>query len=369
MEISGRTDKPRSLIEQYNAYLKDLYLNDCPAIPTFHTSALESIQFEKSVSIYLTHKCNLNCKTCYINANKPLQNELNTNDFVKIFAEIKDLDFPMVYFLGGEPLIRKDIFELISMAKKNGLYVSMSSNGYFINSGVAEKLKNSGLDQIQISIDSADEKTNDFIRGKGSFKRATYAIQSLIKYGVKVSIGFTITSFYSNVKEMISLAERLNVKVLNISVAEQFGRALPNNAVPSKNQVREAVESILNLKTKLKLTFNGFRFYLDEKYYEGIGNTIPIDYRSCPAGTNRFVIDSNGNVFGCELLMYDQFVEGNVRNENISDIWKNGFKIFKHRDLPEECKICPYRKICQGGCPARAYLKGSFNERDILCDR
>ncbi|MGC8663974.1 MAG: radical SAM protein [Thermoplasmata archaeon] len=346
----------------------NLFFSDCPAIPSFHASALANASIKKSVSIYVTHACNLRCKTCYLNAGEPLKNEISLYDYAKIFPEIKELGFEMVYFLGGEPMLRNDIFSMIELAKSNCLYISMSSNGFYIDETNAKKLKDSGLDQIQISIDAADEKINDNIRGEGSFKNAIEAIRNLKKFGMKVSIGFTITKYYYDAKKMVELANFLGIDVMNISVVEPFGRAKFFNMLPERDDMKNVINEIKNLNDKIKLTFNGFRFYLDKEIFEESLNNIPEGYHSCPAGFDRFVIDSNGDVFGCELLMRKDFLEGNAIKDDLKEIWKNGFRNFRVRILPDECKTCKYKRSCQGGCPARSLNPGYFNAKDNLCN-
>ncbi|MGC8565896.1 MAG: radical SAM protein, partial [Thermoplasmata archaeon] len=345
----------------------NLFFSDCPAIPSYHASALGNFKIKKSVSIYLTHACNLRCKTCYLSAGKPLKNELPTEEYKNIFFQISKMGFEMVYLLGGEPMLREDIFEIIQMAKNFDLYTSMSSNAFFINEKNARKLKDSGLDQVQISIDSADKNKNDFIRGEGSFKNALDAILNLKKSGIKVSMGFTITKFYNNVNAMVKLARSLGINVLNISVVEPFGRARIFNVVPDREDVKNAIEMIKNHRGEIKLTFNGFRFFLEEEIFNESLENIPENYHSCPAGHDRFVIDSNGDVYGCELLMHREFLEGNAVKDDLESIWKNGFNVFRERKLPVECEKCKFKKSCQGGCPARSYISGSLDRKDPLC--
>ncbi|PMP74592.1 MAG: radical SAM/SPASM domain-containing protein [Aciduliprofundum sp.] len=344
-----------------------MYLSECPATPTVHASILEGRELKRSVTIYVTRGCNLRCKTCYISAGKPLRDELSVNDYRNIFLELKELDFQMVYILGGEPMLRGDIFHIIWDAKYKGLYASMSSNGYFIDHEKALRLKESGLDQIQISIDSADEKMNDYIRGRNSFSRAVAAVKNLKDVGMKVSIAFTITSFYYDIMKMIELAESLNVEVINLSVAQPFGRAAGTGAVPTNEQVRNVLKDLEKTETDLRITFNGFRFFLDRDAYYEAKKIAEKDYHTCPAGRERFVIDSNGDVYGCELLISSEFREGNVKENDLREIWRNGFHIFRDRRLPNECISCPFKDLCQGGCPARSYLAGGLDKKDLFC--
>lgn len=345
----------------------ELFYSECPAIPTYHVSALENIEIKKSVSIYVTHQCNLRCKTCYLNAGLPLKYEMKLDNYKNIFPKIKNLGFELIYILGGEPLLHKEIFEIISLAKENDFVVSMSSNGFFIDKIKAEKLKKSGLDQIQISIDSANEMINDNIRGDKSFKNAINAIKNLKNVGLKVSIAFTITKYYNNVEEMVRLAKSLDVDVLNVSVVQPFGRAKENDIAPDKHLIKEAIEKLKMYKNEIKLTFNGFRFYLNKKIFDESLKNIPMGYNSCPAGKERFVIDSNGNIYGCELLMNEYFLEGNVLKDDINKIWESGFKLFRERVIPEYCNHCNFKQSCQGGCPARSFSTDLFQKKDSLC--
>jgi radical SAM protein with 4Fe4S-binding SPASM domain len=97
---------------------------------------------------------------------------------------------------------------------------------------------------------------------------------------------------------------------------------------------------------------------------------VESSFSICPAGRSRFVIDSNGDIYGCELLITPKFKEGNVLKDNLKDVWERGFSIFRERDpiKIEDCKSCSIAKICASGCPARAYsFYGSINHKDPLC--
>ncbi|MDP8003650.1 MAG: SPASM domain-containing protein, partial [Caldisphaera sp.] len=94
------------------------------------------------------------------------------------------------------------------------------------------------------------------------------------------------------------------------------------------------------------------------------------NYYSCPAGRSRFIIDSNGDIYGCELLINRKFLEGNVRKNRIEDIWINGFKQFREDRWKKinYCSTCEISSLCQGGCVARAFNGENIYNKDPLCN-
>lgn len=112
------------------------------------------------ISWNTTNKCNLKCSHCYRDSGKESQGELTTEEAKKLIDEIAKANFKIMIFSGGEPLMREDIFELISHADKAGLRPVLGTNGTLITIEMAQKLKDSGISAIGISLDSlSSEKT------------------------------------------------------------------------------------------------------------------------------------------------------------------------------------------------------------------
>ncbi|MBW2984364.1 radical SAM protein [Candidatus Woesearchaeota archaeon] len=159
----------------------------------------------------LTNKCNLNCKWCGVKKGKDV---LSFDKIVSIIGKNKPR---FVEFTGGEPLLRKDVFELIDYCKSKGIYVSINTNGTLINDKIAKKLN---ADLIRISVDGT-EKTNDKIRGEGSFKKTLNGIKSLKKYNKKIIISTAIGKL--NKEEPKQIIKYFYPDVKNF----MFGRVLP----------------------------------------------------------------------------------------------------------------------------------------------
>jgi radical SAM protein with 4Fe4S-binding SPASM domain len=355
------------------------FLMDCPATPLTHLSVDSKIFSGKLIqaTLYVTRACNLNCIHCYISAGKPLKDELKTHEWFNVIDQLKSLGVEVIYILGGEPLLRNDIFDIISHSTSLDIYTAMSTNGTLVDQEVAGKLKKSGIHEVQVSIDGPNERINSMIRGAGSFQKAINGVKILLEEGIKTTISYVITEFNKDyISDMVKLAKSLGVKTINFSPVQEFGRAKVNNVRLSRSSavaVYKELKKISMNEKDITITINGFRFYLDDLrgVYESLVKKGVNDdnYYSCPAGRSRLVIDSNGDVYGCELLMLESFREGNVRRDSLKDIWENGFKIFREKrwEKIKECSACKISSLCQGGCPARAYRNNTLYNRDPLC--
>jgi len=148
------------------------------------------------ISWNTTKKCNLYCKHCYRESGpEKMDDELSTEEGKKLLDQIVKAGMKVIVLSGGEPMIRDDIFELINYAKSIGMTVLMGSNGTLIDKEKAEKLKNSGLSAIAISIDSLDPEKHNLFRGSDdAFQKAitmprTSGISATTVRGKLTSIG------------------------------------------------------------------------------------------------------------------------------------------------------------------------------------
>ena len=188
------------------------YLKEFETNLAYRFSELLEYPFAKPYWIYisLSHKCTYSCQMCGVV--KILKGyELPREVLEKSLDEISGWGWnPVIMFTGGEPFLRKDIFELISYAVNRGLTTEVVSNGFLINEKLANKIVSSGLKNIAISLDGAKEETHDFIRRKGSFVKAINAIRNLVeikkKNGFGPQISVWTTMMRENVKELLNLA-------------------------------------------------------------------------------------------------------------------------------------------------------------------
>ncbi|MBC7130814.1 radical SAM protein, partial [Candidatus Bathyarchaeota archaeon] len=161
-----------------------------------------------------TRKCNLKCKHCYSNAAATTGKELTTHEALQVVDQLADFGVVALAFSGGEPLARKDFFEVAKHAVDSGLYVSLATNGTLIDREVARKLKKVGLNYVEISIDGSQPETHDGFRGiNGAFELAIRGLKNCVDEGLCASVAVTATKGnLKEIPEILKLAEDMGAE-------------------------------------------------------------------------------------------------------------------------------------------------------------
>jgi radical SAM protein with 4Fe4S-binding SPASM domain len=312
------------------------------------------------ISWNVTKKCNLNCSHCYINAatDEPKNDaldELTFEEAKQLIDQIAEVSSPMLILSGGEPLLRKDIFEIIKYGTEKGIKMAMGSNGYLLNNETAKKLKDAGIKTVSISIDSAIPEKHDEFRGvKGSWQKAIDAINALRENGILVQVNTTLTQDnYDEIDDIMTLAEKLGVENFHLFFLVPTGRggkiadispAMYEDMI--KNTFAKTSRHRLNVKPSCAPQFMRIAKDLNLDMRQWI--------RGCVAGMYYCRIFSNGEVTPCPYLPVKL---GNIKEKSFKDIWFNSeiFKALRNPDtLKGKCGECEYKILC-GGCRARAY--------------
>lgn len=209
------------------------------------------------IQISLTYQCNLRCKICSIADLLPQEEELSTGQIFHIIDEAKNYGIKEVLLTGGEPFLRKDIFEICAYIHKNGLRAIITTNGAFIEEGIAEEIARSKVSHIHISLDGLEE-TNDFFRGNGVFNKVIETVDILNtkrKNNNFFSIGIACTVMDKNVKELygiIKLADDLVVDVINFQPLvrdnKNFMDKIPPEFWVKKENIPVLTEAIVKIR-------------------------------------------------------------------------------------------------------------------------
>ena len=161
-----------------------------------------------------THKCNLRCKHCYSNSGAVEEEELTTEQALAVVDQLADAHVTALAFSGGEPLTRKDFFQVARYAADRGLYISLASNGTLLTKENVQKIKEAKVNYIDISIDGATAKTHDDFRGvPGAFEKAVAGLKNCVDADICACIATTVGK--NNMAELpaiIDLAEQLKVE-------------------------------------------------------------------------------------------------------------------------------------------------------------
>jgi len=312
-----------------------------------HTIPVEDTDIDFPVLCYLTRFCNLRCTHCYADAgpSQILQDGLTSDQWKKAllqyirFTQDKLGKPPRVTFSGGEPLTRKDFFEIATWARNHGARTELFTNGTLLRDIRTVEHVKACIDSIQLSLDGATETVNDAIRGAGVFKKVTASLKLLMESGITTRLAVTVMpSNYIDLKHnLVNLLRTLDVPPipLRLSLAMPLGRASKDVRFIDSVAGEEALRSILkpvceaNLRTPRSVTPN----------YKGV---------SCGFGRS-LTIGSSGLVYGCSV---ESFPIGNVLTEPVSDIAERVIKSGKDLEIKniDGCNSCDLRYFCYGVC-------------------
>jgi heme b synthase len=316
----------------------------------------------RMVAWELTRSCNLACSHCRASSQYgPYPDELTTSECFKIIDEIVSFSNPVIILTGGEPLLRKDVFEIAAYGKSKGLIMVMAPNGTLLTDENVKKIISSGIKRISISLDGPDEAVHDRLRQVlGAFKQACAGIERAKKAGLEFQINSTITK--RNIKllpEIIKLAKDLGAKAHHIFLLVPTGRAkdMIDEELSAKEYeetlkllAKEKKDSSLEIKITCAPHFN--RILLQEH----VGAAPALRGRGCMGGVSFCFISHRGELQPCGYL---ELKCGNTRKEGFKKAWLESEVFSNIRDWSKyegKCGICEFKGVC-GGCRARAYIK------------
>jgi len=342
-----------------------------------------------------THKCNLACKHCYSNSGAVQEEELTTQQALAVVDQLADAGVTALAFSGGEPLTRKDFFEVARHASDRGLYVSLASNGTLLTKENVQKIKEAKVNYIDVSIDGASAKTHDEFRGvPGTFDKALAGLKNCVEVDLCVCIATTVGK--NNMAELpaiIDLAEEIHAERFTYFNFIPTGRGKAHADQDLSPQEREKVlRYLLNrmsagCKTTILATAPQLaRVALQCQGASGTGEvtmslahmqTVKVTKKAvplgafiggCGAGRLYCSLSPQGDVHPCVFLPVNV---GNLKTEKFQDIWLKAplFNTFRNRaNLKGSCGKCDYKYIC-GGCRARsaAYHNGDMLNGDPGC--
>jgi radical SAM protein with 4Fe4S-binding SPASM domain len=367
----------------------------------------------------ITYSCNLKCKHCYENAgfHRPELTTEQVYTVIDILSEIAGFGLPALSFSGGEPLLRKDFFEIAVYASKKIPYLSVATNGTLLTKRNVRKLKEVGIDYVEISLDGASSEVHESFRGvPDCFEKTMEGILNC--QNEELDLCLATTAHKKNLDEIpkiMDLAEQLGARFMNFNFIPT-GRAMKHIELDLDPQERFSLlrgmgrkivdlymkareEKQQNGRTKIKVdrffstcpqfasvvkgiagerghNFTVSAHYAAKKGVENIANFLG----GCGAGRLYIGLEPNGDIKPCVFFPTNKdTVLGNILEDNFEHIWDNNEMLWELRSREKlkfyeingktvGCGACEDKYIC-GGCRARSYgyFDGDVNEPDIGC--
>ena len=319
---------------------------------------------------HIGEACNLKCLHCYQENHKPIQ--LSYSQLISILDQYRELLKKLnvkghINLTGGEPLCSPHFYKLLDEFKKDEqLYdFSILTNGTLITDEVAKKISQYNPEYVQVSLEGG-KKTNDFIRGKGVYKKVAEAIKYLKKYNVFVSLSFTATKLnYKEFPKVVKLAEKCGVD--NV----WSDRYIPLNAKTemelqmNKEETNEYLKIMHDERVKLKLKKSKTNIAMYRALQFQMTNDYPY---ACTAGNSLLTVMEDGDLVPCRRM---PIVVGNTLEENMYKLYKNStiLKKLRNEKIPDDCQKCEHSTLCAGGLKCLTYaVYGDLNHKDVGCD-
>jgi pyrroloquinoline quinone biosynthesis protein E len=317
----------------------------------------------------LTHRCPLHCPYC----SNPVEllraeAELTTEEWTRVFSEARKLGVLQLGLSGGEPLLRKDLEVLAAHARSVGLYSTLVTSGLGLTRPRAERLKEAGLEHIQISIQDSDPVEAERIAGVRSVKHKQLAAALVRELGFAFTVNVVLhRANLDRIEDIIELAAGLGADRLELANTQYYGWGLRNRAAlqPTREQVersREIAErATQRYRGRMQIT------YVLPDYYE----PFP---KACYGGWGKLylVLAPNGAVLPCHgATQITGLTFDNVREHSLQWIWENSPAFQRFRGdawMKEPCRSCPRKAVDFGGCRCQAFaLTGDAANTDPVC--
>jgi heme d1 biosynthesis radical SAM protein NirJ len=325
----------------------------------------------------LIRRCNLTCKHCYsISGDVEFPGELSTAEVYRVMDDLKEFGVPVLILSGGEPLMRRDIFDVSARAKAKGFYVGLSTNGTLIDAALADRIRDSGYDYVGISLDGIGATHDRFRRKAGAYQAALDALRLLRDRDVKVGVRFTMTD--DNVHELpalLDLVEREGFSKFYLSHLVYAGRGNKHrNDDASWDATRGAMDLVIDRSWRWvragkdidMVTGNNDAdaVYLLQWVQRQAPDRVAhlraklVQWGGNSSGVNIANIDNLGNVH--PDTMWWHYTLGNVKERPFSAIWSDlsdpimaGLKR-KPRRISGRCGACAHFDLCGGNTRVRA---------------
>ena len=305
----------------------------------------------------VTSRCNARCEHCGSRCDGNMQGEeISTECLKNTLQEIADHYDAKEIFLavtGGEPLMRKDLFEIMEFAVELGFSWGITSNGMLINKSMIKKMEKSKMATVSISIDGLKETHESFRKVPNSFEKILEGIRMMQESPVIKIVQVTTVVNKKNIHELEDLYKLLlehGVEHWRVVNCDPIGRALDNNHILLDKKDYKYLFYFILVKQKLgemKSVTYGCSHYVGLD----LEREVRDNYFLCMTGLLIGSILSNGDIYVCpNVPRRKELIQGNIKTDSFVDVWENKFEYFRNGDRCscDTCKKCKHWNYCAG---------------------
>ena len=320
---------------------------------------------------HLGEQCNLKCLHCYQENHKYIN--LPYSDLVNIYNQYKALLSKLkmkghINITGGEPLCNPHLFKILDLIKKDSELISFSilTNGTLITSEIAQKIKSYNPYYVQVSLEGG-KKTNDYIRGKGTYEKIAKGIKCLRDENIFTSISFTATKLnYKEFPKVVKYGIKYGVNNIWSDRYIPLGDSIDKDLMMDYEETREYLDIMNQERNKLIRKGNN---QTTISMYRALQFQMTNDFAyGCTAGDTLLTVMENGDLVPCRRM---PIILGNLLNEKMIFLYENSSILKKLRNeiIPDDCKECEHSEMCHGGLKCLTYaLYKNLNHKDIGCN-
>jgi len=317
----------------------------------------------------LTYRCPLQCPYC----SNPLEfaslkDELNTQEWISVLRQGREMGAAQLGLSGGEPLVRRDLEELAAEARSLGYYSNLITSGVGLSDRRVAALREAGLDHIQVSFQSSDAEVNEMLSGsRKAFDQKLAMAEAVKAHGYPMVLNFVLHRHnIDQIEDILALSERLKADYVELANVQYHGWAMHNRdaLIPSRAQLEHA-EAVTNAYRQANPEAMTLYFVVPD-YYEQRPNP-------CMNGWAKMflTVAPDGSALPCHSARSLPMDFPNVRDHSLRDIWfeAEAFNHFRGYDwMVEPCRSCPEKEKDFGGCRCQAFmLTGDARNADPVC--
>ena len=318
----------------------------------------------------LTYRCPLQCPYC----SNPVEiakysRELDTEEWLRVLRQAREMGATQLGFSGGEPLVRRDLEELIAEARSLGYYTNLITSGVGMDEERVKRFKEAGLDHIQISFQASNEELNNYLGGTDSFRHKTEMARVVKKYEYPMVLNIVLhRKNIDQIRDILDMTVDLKADYVELASTQYYGWSRVNveQLLPTREQLERAEKTAKEYQARMKGRMKVI--YVIPDYY----TNRP---KACMNGWGAIflTIAPDGTALPCHAAGQLPIDFPNVRDHDLQYIWyeSEGFNYYRGYDwMKEPCRSCPERTKDFGGCRCQAFmLTGDATNADPVCDK